>query len=465
MSPAHGSTSMTAPASTRHRHRTPFSQRYPNRLRTHHDALKPLQGLTAGMASLHDRLGRPAADSNLRTIYVHVPFCGKICHFCNLRRMRRSPAEGYAALLLQDMAQLARYPYVSDGHYGAIYFGGGTPTTLTAEDLQRILVGLRRHFQLTEDVEITLESSVSDLTEDKLRACMDAGVNRASLGVQTFADSGRTLLGRSGSGLQVAERIQRLRELGLDNLGVDLIYHYPGQTLNDLATDLEFVTELDLAGFSFYALMLRENSRLARVHPEYAVQTAESLQREWNLFESIIENATIHGFDLLELTKLVRSKRDRYRYVRLRYRGGDTLPLGAGAGGHLAGAMLMNPLSIKDYRQAVAEREGRYGLAFREPYRDLYRFVGGVQFGEVDVGQLPESCRKPVARLCAERVTDGLLVPRTPQRWALTTSGVFWGNNLASELAASALSTWVEDRPSARTQDWQPPDHGKTAGR
>ncbi|MCG5525388.1 coproporphyrinogen III oxidase family protein [Ectothiorhodospira haloalkaliphila] len=434
-----------SPQATSHGHGTPEGRpplHYEKRLRSHHDALAPLHGLSDGAVTLGEHLDGREADARPRAIYVHIPFCRKLCHFCNMRRMKGAPDDTYTERLLRDMEALTRLPYVADGRYGAIYFGGGTPSTLSAAALERILAGLKQHFQLTDDVEITLESSVTELTEEKLQACMNAGVNRVSLGVQTFHDAGRRLLGRSGNGQWIAERIRRYRALGLDNLGMDLIYHYPEQTPEDLAADLHRIAELDLAGFSFYTLMVSDKSRLAHQHPEWTTQTAESLRREWGLFRQIMEHAHDQGFQLLELTKLARPGRDRYRYVDLRYQGGDTLPLGAGAGGRLGGMMLMNPLAPEAYEQAVNHPGERQGLATRDPYPAFYRFIGGIQFGQVDLSLLPAPCRSPVAAVCAERRAQGLLTPVDAERLILTIEGVFWGNNLAAELTTTAMNAW-----------------------
>ncbi|SEL46920.1 coproporphyrinogen-III oxidase family protein [Ectothiorhodospira marina] len=433
-----------SPQATPHDHRNTGHPpvHYEKRLRSHHDALAPLHGLSAGAVTLGEHLEGCEPNGAPRAIYVHIPFCRKICHFCNMRRMKGAPDEAYTDLLLRDMEALARYPYVAGGRYGAIYFGGGTPSTLSASALERILTGLKHHFHLTHDVEITLESSVTELTEEKLLACMRSGVNRVSLGVQTFDETGRSLLGRSGNGQWIAERIRRYRALGLDNLGMDLIYHYPGQTPDDLAADLDRIAELDLSGFSFYALMVRDKSRLAHQHPGWISQSAESLHREWGLFRQIMEHAQDHDFQLLELTKLARPGRDRYRYVNLRYQGGDTLPLGAGAGGRLGGMMLMNPLATEAYAQAVDNPGDRQGLATHHPYSDLYHFIGGIQFGQVDIGRLPAPCRTPVASVCAERVAQGLLTPLASNCLILTTEGIFWGNNLAAELTTAAMEAW-----------------------
>ncbi|WP_412851583.1 radical SAM protein [Ectothiorhodospira shaposhnikovii] len=412
---------------------------YPRRKRSHHDAIMPLQPLCEGTATLGEHLLNRTADSRPRAIYLHIPFCRRICHFCNMRRMKGSPESRYADLLIREMEAVTRIPYVRDGIYGAVYFGGGTPSTLSTPDLQRILQALRTHFQLTDDVEITLESSLSDLDEDKLRAVMAEGINRLSLGVQTFHDRGRRLLGRLGDGEWVKAHIRRFRALGLDNLGMDLIYHYPMQSDGELAHDLAAIAELDLAGFSLYSLMIREKSRLAHEHMAHATQTPQTLAREWQLFSRILEAGQRQGFESLELTKMVRPGRDRYRYVALRYQGGDTLPLGAGAGGRLAGMMLMNPLSLEAYAQSLERVTDREGMTTRPPYDALYRFIGAIQFGHVTPGTVPEAAHADLLARCEQRVDQALLTPLGDGRYSLTPKGIFWGNNLAAELAGCVM--------------------------
>ncbi|WP_200176414.1 radical SAM protein [Ectothiorhodospira shaposhnikovii] len=412
---------------------------YPRRKRSHHDAIMPLQPLCDGTGTLGEHLKDRIADPQPRAIYLHIPFCRRICHFCNMRRMKGSPESHYADLLIREMEAVTRIPYVRDGMYGAVYFGGGTPSTLSTPDLQRVLQALRTHFNLTDDVEITLESSLSDLDEDKLKAVMAEGVNRLSLGVQTFHDRGRRLLGRLGDGDWVKARVRRFRDLGLDNLGMDLIYHYPMQSDGELAHDLAAIAELDLAGFSLYSLMIREKSRLAHEHMAHAAQTPQTLAREWQLFSRILEAGQRQGFEVLELTKMVKPGRDRYRYVALRYQGGDTLPLGAGAGGRLAGMMLMNPLALDAYTQGLESVTGREGMTTRPPYDALYRFIGAIQFGRVTLEPVPEAAHGALLKRCEQLVDQALLTPLKDGCYPLTPKGIFWGNNLAAELAGCVM--------------------------
>lgn len=299
------------------------------------------------------RLRELLPDGRPRTVYIHVPFCTHNCTFCNLNRRWAAPPLDYADLLVQEIESFSDYPYVTGGVYGAVYFGGGTPTVLAPQDLKRVIRALRRNLDIAPDVEITVETTVSDLTLVHIHALREAGVNRISVGIQTFCDRGRRYLGRWGSGEEAARKLEELLSAGFRNVGIDLIYNWPGQTPAELAADLEAIRSLDLAGVSFYPLILHRGARIMDLLSSGALPPMGDIFHEKRLFDLIWEELRGAGFELLELTKLVRPGRDEYRYVAIRYAGGDTLGLGAGAGGKLRDLVYLNPSDPARYRARV----------------------------------------------------------------------------------------------------------------
>jgi oxygen-independent coproporphyrinogen-3 oxidase len=205
--------------------------RYADRLRSHHQAQSPLFALCAGEVNFAEHLRHLAVDtSRRRTVYIHVPFCTRSCTFCNLNRIQRSPPDDYEDLVIQQILTYVSYPYIRDGVYHAVYFGGGTPTTLSASGLRKVLRILRFCLKLVPDAEVTIETTVSDLTEDKIAVFREDGVNRFSIGVQTFSPAGRRLLGRRGSGQRAADKLAFVRQSGFQDVGIDLLYNYPGES-------------------------------------------------------------------------------------------------------------------------------------------------------------------------------------------------------------------------------------------
>lgn len=416
--------------------------RYSDRLRSHHQAQSPLFALCAGEADLVEHLKHLAVEpSRRRTVYIHVPFCTRSCTFCNLNRVQRSPPDNYEELIIQEILTYASYPYVRDGVYHAVYFGGGTPTTLSAPGLRKLLRTLRSCLKLAPHAEVTIETTVSDLTEDKIAMFREEGVNRFSIGVQTFSPAGRRLLGRRGSGQSVADKVAFVRQNGFQNVGLDLLYNYPGELEDDLDEDLDYIESLDLGGLSFYALILRKDTALHRMIDSGKCAPLGHLDHEWTLFNLILDRLLRRGFSLLELTKLVKPGRDNYDYVRIRYENGDTLAFGAGAGGRVGNLLYRNPSSVADYRRQVKNPTGlpAAGFAVTQEYDLAHRLAGRLQYGRLDRADLDSLPNAKILCSLAENLTAEGLMQADDRGFSLTREGVFWGNNIGREFATALV--------------------------
>ena len=415
---------------------------YKERLRSHHDALTPLHVLVKPAANFADRLYNMSLDERPRTIYLHVPFCTHNCTFCNLNRRRTQPPDDYANLLLQEIETYSTYPYISEGRYDAVYFGGGTPTTLSAKALQKVLNALRSHLNLTPNVEVTIETTISDLKEDKITVFQEEGVNRFSLGVQTFSFKGRHLLGRWGNGEKAMKKITYLIEKGFQDVSIDLIYNWPGQSEEDLLEDLRIIESLNLAGLSLYALILPKETVLYRMIGTGQCPAIGDIGQEKRFFDLILKRLLDRGFILHELTKLVKPNRDEYKYVRIRYDNGDTLALGAGAGGRLGNVVYHNPSNMDDYRQQVKSPIGlpTKGLLVNNTYDFIYHIVGRLEFGRLDWSDLkPFSKLQDYLQPLIDTLTANGLIKLDSQGLSLNKNGVFWGNNIAWEFATTII--------------------------
>ena len=397
---------------------------FKERMKTHHSAMSEGKKYMVGMQSVETALGteNPAKKGDA-AIYIHVPFCRKICSFCNMRRSLQEPAEDYASTIVKEIEEYAVLPYIKTTVFDAVYFGGGTPTTLSGEELSMILHALKANFSFTKDAEFTIETTVTELTEEKIKQLIAAGVNRFSVGVQTFDDEGRRKMGRIGSGDTAFERLRQLKSHPGLTVSMDLIYNYSGQTMESLYRDLERIKELDLDGFSMYSLI---NMREASIDP------AQDEANDEKMFFAIAEYMKQAGYHFLELTKMV--KGDRYRYVMNRHKGADTLPFGAGAGGSVNHLAMMNPIKLDEYRDSVAQFEKRMGMLFVPEYDEIVRFKGAIQ-----TGRLPgEDCYKdkPAYEAFLAELLSNEMVRQKGENYYLTEKGIFWGNTISRELSA-----------------------------
>ncbi len=398
---------------------------FKERIKTHHSAMSEGKKYVAGMGTPHTALMNVNEhDDRISTIYIHVPFCNKICSFCNMRRSLQKPAENYADLVVREIEQYAKLPYIKTTTFDAVYFGGGTPTTLSVDALSKILKSLKANLHFTDDAEFTIETTVTELTEDKMRILIENGVNRFSVGVQTFDDGGRKQMGRIGSGAAAYERLKQLKSYDGVTVSMDLIYNYPEQTMESLMADLDKITELDLDGFSMYSLIDMK---------ETTIEKAQNEKNDEEMFYTISHTMKDRGYDFLELTKMV--KRDRYRYIMNRHKGADTLPLGAGAGGSVNGLALMNPIKLSEYEASIDNFASRQGMLFLPEYVNVVRFKGDVQTAYLPRNvEMYGSNIEKYKRFLGE-LLDHDMVCETEDGYRLTEKGIFWGNTISRHLS------------------------------
>lgn len=357
------------------------------------------------------------------TIYIHVPFCTKICSFCNMRRSLQEPKENYATLIVEEIKQYAKLPYIKGTTFDAVYFGGGTPTTLAASELRLILRTLKEQFSFTKNAEFTIETTITQLTKEKREVLVEEGINRFSLGVQTFDHEGRKLMGRIGSGEDAFRCLKELKSNQDLTISMDLIYHYPNQTMESLSRDLDQMLELEMDGFSMYSLINMKETMIEDVSED---------ELEERMFDAITNHMGNAGYQFLELTKMV--KKDRYQYIMNRHQGADTLPLGAGAGGSLQGLAIMNPISLAEYENSVQAFEKRTGMYFKEEYKEVVRFKGDIQTAFLPKN---EKLYKDIIQYnqFLTRLLDEEMVTKQGDYYRLTNKGIFWGNTISRELS------------------------------
>lgn len=194
-------------------------------------------------------------------LYVHVPFCRSKCAYCDFYSMTdTSQVQGYLDALPREMELYRDFA----PRFDTVYIGGGTPSCLLPRQLAEILCRIRENFAIAPDSEITVEVNPGDVDEDRMREIRDSGVNRVSIGLQSFDDGLLTFLGRRHSGLEGYQALESARRAGFVNLSIDLIYGVPGQSFelwqNTLETALGFAPE----HLSCYELTLEEGTPLHR---------------------------------------------------------------------------------------------------------------------------------------------------------------------------------------------------------
>ena len=195
-------------------------------------------------------------------IYVHIPFCRQACHCCNFHfstslKYKSEPVSALAKELIM------RKDYIQGATIETIYFGGGTPSLLEEKELNVIMETLHKQYKISQEVETTLEANPDDLTVDKLRQLKSSGINRLSIGIQSFHEVDLKWMNRSHNAAQARNSIVEARNLGFENLSIDLIFGCPTTTEENWQQNLDLVSELDIPHISCYGLTIEEKTALA----------------------------------------------------------------------------------------------------------------------------------------------------------------------------------------------------------
>jgi oxygen-independent coproporphyrinogen-3 oxidase len=267
------------------------------------------------------------------SLYVHIPFCAAKCGYCDFNSYagQESLIPAYAQALLREaeMWSAACRGWRAE----TLFFGGGTPSLMPSAELERVVEGLRRHIGLTPDIEITLEANPGTVDEPYLSRLREAGVNRLSLGVQSFRDDELAFLGRIHSADEARSTYRAARSAGFGNVSLDLIFGLPGQTVDRWLESLDEATGLEPEHLSLYALTVEEGTPLAR---EVALgrTSAPDPDLQAELYLRSAERLESAGYEQYEISNWARPGR-RCRHNLTYWRNGFWLGVGAGAHSHL----------------------------------------------------------------------------------------------------------------------------------
>ena len=267
-------------------------------------------------------------------LYIHIPFCRSRCHYCSFPSVavETVPEKAYlAALEVEFQYRFKSWPQ-SPLPLSTLYFGGGTPSLFSPSFYARIIDMLAQRLGFCLDPEVTLEANPADISREKIAGYRVAGINRISLGVQTFAAEGLQLLGRRHDGLMVEKAIDLLRRGGVENLSLDLIYAWPGQSLNALNRDLQKLALLAPEHVSAYSLSLEPGTRLAKavVAGDLQAVSGDDQAKMMQLVETGLEDAGLYRY---EISNFARNRHLQAQHNLAYWQLHDYLGLGAGACG------------------------------------------------------------------------------------------------------------------------------------
>ena len=366
-------------------------------------------------------------------LYIHIPFCKSRCIYCAFYSTTlHEMMDDYVDALCQEM-ELRRTPHSS---LHTIYLGGGTPSQLSPTQLRRLFNNIYKVYEVEADAEITMECNPDDITPDYAQVIGELPINRVSMGAQTFSDERLHFLHRRHTSTQVKEAVALLRRNGIQNISIDLMFGFPGETLQDWERDIDEALALDVEHLSAYSLMIEEGTMLyeqmKNEKSEMKDEGTEELERA--MYERLIDRLEEAGYEHYEISNFAKNGfRSRHNSSYWN----DTPYIGIGAAAHSYDGKTRS-WNVADIRQYIAGmKQGK--RVFEEEaidadthYNDQVTVALRTREG-LDLSGLSEEHRTYAIKNARRFINDGLL-ELTDNRLHLTRRGLFVSDMIMAEL-------------------------------
>lgn len=371
-------------------------------------------------------------------IYIHIPFCKSRCIYCGFySTTNKELKERYVDALIReihmrkdDFARLGTS--LSPSSTSTVYFGGGTPSSLSVCDIERIVGALESTFNGTPS-EVTLEMNPDDVTKDYIKAVRQMGINRISMGIQTFDDSRLQFIRRRHNASQAEKAVMTIREEGIHNVSIDLMFGFPNQTMDEWVTDIDKAIALHPTHISAYSLMYEEGTPLFRMLQKGEINQIDD-ETSLAMYTELINRLTANGYEHYEISNFAMPG---YRSVHNSSYWHDTPYLGFGAAAHSYNKDTRS-WNIPDLKKYIESIESGVLPSESEVidadthYNDLITTALRTREG-LNLDDLPQKYRE-YALVNAKKSISEHLLEATDSHIRLTREGLFVSDMVMSEL-------------------------------
>ncbi len=289
-------------------------------------------------------------------LYIHIPFCVRKCGYCAFLSAPALPGqtERYTDALTAEIRSTAK-AVSAEYEVVSVFLGGGTPSVLETGQITRILTTIRDQFRIREDAEITMEANPGTLSDEKLQACRNVGINRLSFGLQSPKDSELKSLGRIHDFRQFGESFRTARAAGFDNINVDLMYAIPGQTPEGWEENLRTLSSMKPEHISAYGLMIEEGTPFQKLAERGELRLPDE-EEEYRMYDDTEKVLSSFGYQQYEISNYAlpgRECRHNIGYWTRR----DYLGFGTGAASLFEHCRFTNTSSLSEYLMFPLEPE------------------------------------------------------------------------------------------------------------
>ena len=371
-------------------------------------------------------------------LYIHIPFCASRCIYCGFYSTTSLKwRQRYVDAVCKEMS-LPPAPSIERGRIDTIYLGGGTPSQLTIPQLEQLFLYINKVYPLTTHhspltPEITIEMNPDDVTPEYAAVLPQLGINRVSMGAQTFDDERLRFLHRRHTSSQVPQAVKRLRDAGIQNISIDLMYGFPNETLKDWERDIDAALALGVEHISAYCLMIEEGTPLWKLTIENGEwRIDEELERQ--MYEQLIDKLTTAGYEHYEISNFAKPG---YRSLHNSSYWQDIPYIGLGAAAHSYDGKRRswNVSDIKQYIEGIeqGERPCEYeGIDDDTHYNDRITTALRTSDG-LELSTLSDRHRRFCMKEAQKFIDDGLL-RIVDNHLALTRKGLFVSDYIMSSL-------------------------------
>lgn len=370
-------------------------------------------------------------------LYIHIPFCASRCIYCGFYSTTRLDLrQQYVDALIRELVEVGKSKMLKDDSISTVYLGGGTPSQLTIPQLHQLFDAIYIYNKVESGAEVTIEMNPDDVSVPYADTLRQLGINRVSMGAQTFDDERLRWLNRRHTVAQVGQAVTILRAAGIRNISIDLMYGFPDETIDDFVRDIDEAIKLDVEHISAYCLMIEEGTELYRRYGDKRVREYDDSKEETErkMYELLIDKLTAAGYEHYEISNFARPG-FRSRHNSSYWTGVPYIGLGAAAhsfDGHLRS---WNVSDIQQYIAAV-NRDERLNEEEVLSATDFYneRVMLGLRTCEgVDLSALSDDERNYCIQEAQPFLSDDILL-LTDNRLVLTRKGLFVSDYVISSL-------------------------------
>ena len=356
--------------------------------------------------------------NNIDALYIHIPFCIKKCDYCDFLsfQLEKDTEKKYAKYLLEELSMY------SDYIYNTIYIGGGTPSVIEPDNIKILLESIN----IKPDSEITIEVNPKTVDIEKLRQYRNMGINRISIGIQSFDNKKLHILGRAHNVLEGKEAYFNARKAGFDNISLDLIFSTPNETMEELKNDLRELFFLEPQHFSIYSLIWEEGTVFYEKLNQGIFQITDN-DLEGEMYNLIIEEANKYNYKHYEISNFSKDEYKSKHNIKY-WENKNYVGVGLGASGYINNERYTNNLTFEEYYKNIDNGifpRGHIEIVDKNE-KEKYRAILNLRL--LTEGYFPTE--KNHIKLCKTLERKNLLKRNVNGKYVLTKNGLFIANDV-----------------------------------